>query len=222
VVASPTVRRECELGFDALLSRARTGDEHAWAHLYDSLAPQVLGYLRARGATDAEEVLGDVFLHVARGMDGFSGDAAGFRSWVFVIATSRLHDERRRARRKPTTPLDQSATEDQLSSSVDVEQQVEEAAVVQELHEMLRVLTAEQRAVVELRVFAGLSSQEVSEVVGKPVGAVKALYRRGLGSLRRHLELGGQTSSSPSPSQLLAFRRPAVPVGAASAVTGGS
>jgi RNA polymerase sigma-70 factor (ECF subfamily) len=219
------------VGFEHLLARARTGDEAAWAALYDSLAPQVLGYLRARGAVDAEEVLGDVFLHIARGIDDFDGDAAGFRSWVFVIATSRLFDERRRLRRKPTTSLE-PATEERMSSPVDVELEVEQASVAEEIQALLAVLTPEQRTVVELRVFGGLTSQEVADTVGKPLGAVKALYRRGLGALRRQIEGVGVPAdlrpAAPRPpvpvasGKIIPFPTAAVPLRAHAAVTRGS
>lgn len=205
--------------FDAVLAASRAGDDAAWAVLYDTLAPQVLGYLRVRGAADPEEVLGDVFLHVARSIDRFEGDVAGFRSWVFVIATSRLHDERRRARRKPTEPLD-LAVEERLCGSVDVQAEVEQAAAVTEVRELLHALTPDQRAVVELRVFGGLTSTEVAAIVDKPVGAVKALYRRGLGALRRELEALGRHPEQEL--SLLALRDPPVPPRASSAVTEGS
>ena len=187
--------------FEGVLAGARRGDQVAWAALYDSLAPQVLGYVRARGATDAEEVLGEVFLHVARGIDDFEGDASGFRSWVFVIATSRLHDEQRRIRRKPTPGVLDAAVAERVSGPVDVEAEVERAAVAAEVQALLQVLTPDQRAVVELRVFGGLASHEVALVVDKPVGAVKALYRRGLGALRRELEPAAHTAAC-DPSML--------------------
>lgn len=230
VVASRLVSRDGTVEFGALLQRARTGDEAAWGELYDSLAPQLLGYLRSRGAVDAEEVLGDVFLHVARGIDGFSGDCGGFRSWVFVIATSRLHDERRRLRRKPTHPLEPEA-EEQVCAPVDVELEVEQAVVAGEVQALLACLTPDQRAVVELRVFAGLTSQEVATTVGKPVGAVKALYRRGLGALRRELD-DAAVRGAPAPAlvdglalgdrNVIPFPARAVSLGVPAAVTRGS
>ena len=225
MVASGAVSRDCPLGFDAVLARARAGDEAGWAALYDSLAPQLLGYLRARGARDAEEVLGDVFLEVARGIDRFVGDASGFRSWVFVVATSRLHDERRRLRRKPTESLEPQA-EEHLCGATDVEAEVEQAAAADEVQHLLRALTEEQRTVVQLRVFGDLTAQEVADVVGKPLGAVKALYRRGLGALRRQIERDLAGAGMPSESQrvdnVLPFPWPAVSLRASAAVTRGS
>ncbi len=207
-----------EVRFDDLLQLARTGDEVAWSRLYDALAPQILGYVRVRGAGDAEEVLGDVFLHVARGMAAFDGDGPKFRSWVFVIATSRVLDERRRRRRKPTDPLD-AAAEERLCGPADVETEVEQAAAATEARSLLQALTDDQRQVVELRVFGGLTSQEVADAVGKPVGAVKALYHRGLGALRRQLEPAADRPEEPS---LLPIPAAAISLRMSTAVTRGS
>lgn len=211
---------EPDADFEEVLAGARHGDQLAWAALYDSLAPQVLGYLRSRGAADAEEVLGDVFLHVARGIHGFEGQEAGFRSWVFVIATSRLRDERRRRRRKPTPDHLDAAIEDRLEDTVDVATEVEQAAAAAAVQRLLQVLTPDQRAVIELRVFADLGSHEVATILDKPVGAVKALHRRGLGALRRELEHGPQPVRDGQ--SLLPFPAAAVPRSFSPAVTEGS
>ena len=207
--------------FEDVLAEARCGSEAAWARLYDSLAAQVLGYLRSRGAVDAEEVLGDTFLHVARGIDDFEGDERGFRSWVFVIATSRLYDDRRRRRRRPAEPLSEQV-EQQLADPVDVDEEVQTALAQQEVRRLLRVLTVDQRAVVELRVFGELTSQEVADTIGKPLTAVKALYLRGLGALRRQIEVdAAQGRQPPGVDRVVSFPMP-VSSEAAAAVTRGS
>lgn len=207
--------------FEEVLAEARRGDEAAWARLYDSVAAQVLGYLRSRGASDAEEVLGDTFLHVARGIDDFEGDERGFRSWVFVIATSRLYDDRRRRRRRPSEPLGDN-DEQHLVDDVDVAAEVEVALAQREVQHLLGALTDDQRAVVELRVFGELTSQEVADTIGKPLTAVKSLYLRGLGALRRQLELdAAQAQAHLDLDQVVSFRAP-VSSAAAAAVTRGS
>lgn len=207
------------LGFDRVLDRARAGDEGAWARLYDSLAPQLLGYLRVRGAQDAEALVGDTFLHVARGIGGFEGTLAGFRSWVFVIASSRLLDERRRLRRRPTEPLDE-LLEERLRCSDDVEQEVEVMAASAAADDLLAVLTPDQREVVALRVFGELTSTEVAETVGKPLTAVKALYRRGLAALRREL-VDDTAHDTDRPAEIRSRSASAVSFSALSSVTEG-
>ena len=61
-----------------------------------------------------------------------------------------------------------------------------------EAWQLLSSLTPDQRDVVALRVFGELTLDEVATVVGKGTGAVKALQRRGLDSLRRQLDGGAR------------------------------
>jgi RNA polymerase sigma factor (sigma-70 family) len=204
---------------DALIERAQAGDEAAWSELYDWLAPTLRGYLRVKGADDPDDLVGEVFLHVARGIDGFEGTAAGFRSWVFMIATSRLYDERRRLRRHPVEPLEVEVLS-RPAPGVDVEADCLRQAVAEEVQQLLAVLTPEQRAVVELRVFGELTSEEAGVVLGKPTGAVKALYRRAIGALRRHLERCSDGSVLAPVDGEAAEAADPVPLRPAAAVTG--
>ena len=65
-------------------------------NLYRELAPAVLGYLRGSGAAEPEDLLGDVFVAVIRGLPNCADDPAAIRRWVFTVADHRLVDERRR------------------------------------------------------------------------------------------------------------------------------
>lgn len=98
--------------FLQVLQADRLGEEWAWRALYDDLAPSVLGYLRARGAPEPEDLTGEVFLHLVRTLDSFDGDERGFRAWTFAIAHNRLVDDARRRTRRPTQP----AAEDALAA----------------------------------------------------------------------------------------------------------
>ncbi|HEY3019439.1 MAG TPA: sigma factor, partial [Solirubrobacteraceae bacterium] len=90
--------------FDNVLQAARAGAEWAWERLYGALAPKVAGYLRANGAADPEDLTGEVFLQVVRGLERFSGDEHAFGAWVFTIAHRRLVDDLRRRSRRPVAP----------------------------------------------------------------------------------------------------------------------
>jgi RNA polymerase sigma factor (sigma-70 family) len=66
--------------------------------------------------TDPDDLVGEVFLQVVRNLDTFTGDEAGFRSWLFTIVHRRVLDARRRARRRPeeldgVRPADREGTE---------------------------------------------------------------------------------------------------------------
>jgi RNA polymerase sigma-70 factor (ECF subfamily) len=148
--------------------------------VYRALAPAVLGYLRAQGAPEAEDLLGEVFVQVARDLPRFKGDQDALRRWVFAIAHNRLVDAgRRRARSLPTTrPL--VAPDVPVAPSPDPRDP--------ELVKALATLTDEQREVVVLRFVADLPLHEVARMTRRTVEAVKALQHRALQALARQLE----------------------------------
>ncbi|MGH8915145.1 MAG: RNA polymerase sigma factor, partial [Acidimicrobiia bacterium] len=79
-----------------------------------------MGFLRASHIDDPEDVLGEVFLDVARGIGGFRGDARGFRAWVFTIARARRVDTIRRRARLREDALD-TGVHELIPSGADVE-----------------------------------------------------------------------------------------------------
>jgi RNA polymerase sigma-70 factor (ECF subfamily) len=172
--------------FAGVLSAARAGADWAWARIYDSLSPSLLGYLRARGAPDPDGICGEVFCQLVREINRFEGDEAGFRSWVFVMAHHRLLDDLRRRRRRPEALADaeELAT---FEDPGDLETEVVSRATEDEIRALIGELTPAQRDVLLLRVFGGMKIEEVATAVGRRVGAVKALQRRGLDVLRRRL-----------------------------------
>lgn len=178
--------------FDTVLQAARVGAEWAWTSLYRDMSPPVLRYLRAHGVRSAEDLLGDTFVQVVRGLPGFSGGEPQFRAWVFAVARNRMLDEFRREKRRPV----EYVGPDDLHA-LDVAPSAEDEAMRRIAHDRVRLtlshLTRDQRDVVFLRVIAGLSIEEVAQVLGKNGGAVKSLQMRGLAAIRR--EISGEAVS---------------------------
>lgn len=172
--------------FSYCLAGARQGDEASWRTLYDWLAPQLLGFFRACRLADSEDVLGEVFLEVARRIGGFRGDARGFRAWVFTIARARRVDEIRRQVRRVETPLDPTV-EARLSSGSDVEGEVLALMGLDDLLGVLEELTDDQSEVMVLRALGGWTSAEVATITGRSVGAVEQLQHRAVIRLRQLL-----------------------------------
>jgi RNA polymerase sigma factor (sigma-70 family) len=172
--------------FEALLSGARFGEPTCWGTLYDRYAPLVIGYLRASSLSDPENVAGEVFLHLVRDLHRFEGDERAFRSWLLSVAHHRMIDARRAEQRRPAVPvapsaLDLGPTRDDAAAGVEADE------AWRDLLAHLAVLTDEQREVVLLRVVAELSLEETAAVVGRTVGAVKALQHRAFSALRDRL-----------------------------------
>jgi RNA polymerase sigma factor (sigma-70 family) len=156
--------------------------------IYRDLAPTVLGYLRAQGVAEPDDLLGDVFVSVVKDLDRFRGDPGRLRSWVFSIAHARVIDDRRRRRRRqmvlygePAEFADRSAPAWPASP---------DPVLVQALTE----LTSDQRDVVALRFVADLAVNDVAELLSKRPDAVKALQGRALARLATLLG-GGEWST---------------------------
>jgi RNA polymerase sigma-70 factor (ECF subfamily) len=178
--------------FSEVLLAARTGAEWAWTILYRDLAPAVLGYLRARRAPEAEDLLGEVFLQLVRDLSRFEGDERDFRAWAFTVAHHRLLDDQRRRLRRPVEPAPDAVIE-RSSALGDVEEEALEQLRTAEVRRMIGALSPEQQSVLLLRILGGLTVAEVARVLGKRPGAIKALQRRGLAAIERELSDEGVT-----------------------------
>jgi RNA polymerase sigma factor (sigma-70 family) len=171
-------------GFRELLAAAQAGQDEAWATIYGDLGPALLGYLRAEGAAEPEDLLGEVFLQMVRDVAGFTGAEAQFRAWAFSIAHHRLVDDRRYRARRPVEPAPPEAL---AESPGRYEGPEAEGVADRRIGDALRRLPEQQRSVVLLRVLGDLSVAEVARVLGKTPGAVKAAQQRAMSSLKRQL-----------------------------------
>jgi RNA polymerase sigma factor (sigma-70 family) len=172
------------LDFPSVLVAARTGADWAWTKLYRDLAPSLLRYFRCYSAENAEDLVGEVFLHVVRDLPGFGGGEDQFRTWVFTIARRRLVDQWRRAGRRREDPWS-----DDLPIPVTARGEVEEDVLARlserRVRTVLARLTPAQRDVLFLRIIAGLSIAETAQVLGNTPGGVKSLQVRGLEAISR-------------------------------------
>jgi RNA polymerase sigma-70 factor (ECF subfamily) len=175
-----------DVAFDDVRAAALAHEPWACRRLYDDYAGRVLGYLRAQGAPEPEDLTSEVFLRVFDRLPQFTGDEPDFRSWLFTIAHRILIDDARRRRRRPqTTTLGHEVESHAVG---DVEHEALANVGAEWADALLASLPPDQRAVVALRVTADLSLEQVADILGKRVGAVKSLQHRALESLRRRCE----------------------------------
>lgn len=172
--------------FARVLAAAKSGAEWAWADIYRDLAGHVTAYLAARGAAEPEDLTSEVFLQAARDIASFRGDESGFRSWVFVIAHRRLVDSWRAASRRPSSIVMLEGVAEPYGGNA--EEEALERLRTTELLSALERLTEDQRTVLALRIIGGLTVAETAKVVKRRQGAVKALQRRGLLTLKSMMD----------------------------------
>ncbi len=172
--------------FPQTLLAAQNGDERAFADLFRSTQPAVLRYLRVVSQGRHEDLAGDTWVQVVRGLSSFSGDQpAAFRAWVLSIARHRWLDDQRSRARRPEEPVpevpDQTGRSDVADSVIDV-------VTTEEAVALIATLPRDQAEVVFLRFVADLDVATTAEMTGKAPGTVRVLAHRGLKKLRQILE----------------------------------
>lgn len=167
----------------ALVRAIAAGDRKGLAALYDRYAPILLGLAMRiiRDRREAEDLLHDVFLEVWRSARDYDLTRGRVRTWLVVRMRSRALDVLKSARvsRRSGDPevLDRLVAEPEAGESPDR----------QRVRAVLGELTAEQRQVLELAYFDGLSCSEIATQLTIPIGTVKSRLAAGLGRLRQLL-----------------------------------
>jgi RNA polymerase sigma factor (sigma-70 family) len=169
---------------DEALNALKGNNAELFSAVYQAYAGQVLGYLTAKGVSDPEAVTQDVFLAVLPRLDDLSGGVAGLRTFIFSVAHARMVDEHRKLSRAPEHHEFEPERDTRESSSAEAEAMVRLAPL--EVMALLDHLGDDQREVLTLRIVAGLTVEQVAEIMGKTAGAVKQLQRRALITLREH------------------------------------
>ena len=168
-----------------LVRRMAGGDASALGALYDRYSSVLLAvsYRVLSDRQAAEDVVQDVFMEAWKKASDYDPGRAGVRTWLILRARSRSLDRMNAAPRRKTVYIDQLALPE-LAGAVPAAPLAEDADRV---HEALAALTAEQRQVLDLAYFKGLSSSEIAGEIGIPVGTVKSRTRTAMVALRATL-----------------------------------
>lgn len=170
-----------EVLFDAYLA----GDESAFQQLFDRYAPLLLRLVGrdVRKASEAEEIVQDAFLHLHRSAKDFR-KGARLRPWLMTIALNLKREHFRRRARRPEATLELDGRNDPVAASPRI---LERRHARTQVDRALGTLPENQREVIVLHWFGGLSFKEVAEAVGASVSAVKVRAHRGYAAMRETL-----------------------------------
>ena len=179
----PPTELQRDLGFPATLADAGRGRPDALAEIFRAYQPRLLRYLRAQEPGMADDLAAEVWLAVARGLDGFQGDEAGFRGWIFTIARHRLVEHRRRQARRRTDPLPADRLDRPVEHGLGGDPAwlvMERLGAQQAIEAVVADLAPDQAEAVLLRVLGGFDVAEVARIMGRSPGNVRVLCHRAL------------------------------------------
>ena len=156
--------------------------EAAFENLYEQYYEKVVRYvfIRIGNRAEAEDLAGDVFLSALKSLRAYRGSVEQMRFWIFKMAHNIVIDHYRKASKRRTVNLDDVDVPDKT----DIEEMTEKKLQMEALSKALDKLTPAQREVIGLRFFAGLSSAEAGQVMGKSSGAVREMQCDAIQKLR--------------------------------------
>lgn len=168
----------------ALISKSAGGEPAALMALYNATGSVLFGMaLRILGnRAEAEEVLLDVYTQVWKQSASYSDKSRSPISWMAAITRDRAIDRLRSGRRERKPQTDEKAGADKYASGMEEEPPVMPMPKGP-IQSAIETLPSEQRSVLELAYFSGLSQSEIAARLHQPLGAVKTRARLGMTKL---------------------------------------
>lgn len=171
-----------------LIERLLDGDEDAFRGLFHRYAPsaKALAQRVVRQSHLAEEIVQEAFTAVWKNPGAYDGERGSVRSWLMGMVHHRAVDlvRREEAHRRRAEAAIPQAIEEQADHADEVAQQLAAPDERRIVRAALADLPVEQRRVLEMMYFDGLSQSQIAEKTGVPLGTVKSRTLLGMRRMR--------------------------------------
>jgi len=137
-------------------------------------------YVRIGDKNEAEDLAREVFVKALESLKSYKERGIPMQAWLYRIAHNVSVDHLRKRGRIATVPIDDVLVESREDPAAMAEKNIE----MERVSKAMQKLTPEQREVVRLRFFGGLSSKEVGAMLSKSDGAVREMQRAAIEKLR--------------------------------------
>lgn len=171
-----------------LVRRSQTGDQDAFASLYNAYLDRIYRYVyfRVEDHHLAEDITSQIFLKAWEKLHSYQIDSSPFIAWIYRIAHNTVVDSYRT--RKISISIE-NVNPTEISQEDGIDEKLDLQIEFEQLREALQELTKEQQQVLLLKFVAQRSTEEIAQKLGKQPGAIRALQMRALQGLARYLNL---------------------------------
>ena len=168
-----------------LLERARVQEPDALAELCAVYYPKILKFMRYRvGPNEADDLAGEVFVKVMRSIGSQTGS---FDAWLYRLARNVIIDRVRYHQARPETELSDIMTETVANGK-----NIHAASTAHmDIESALAMMNEEHRELLTLKFVQGLTNEEIGEITGQNVSAIRAMQFRALKAMRAVLDRKG-------------------------------
>jgi RNA polymerase sigma-70 factor, ECF subfamily len=190
IVAGLLLALDVREGDKELVERLKRRDASAMADLYDRFGRLVYSVIFAivKDTGAAEDLLQETFLRIWNRMQGFDTERGALGPWLLTVARNRAIDYIRSAGARGEKNAFELEEREHPSLYKDAEAQVLDQDQARIIRAAMAKLSENQRKVIELAYYEGLSQTEMAERMGEPLGTVKTWVRSALKKLRDELE----------------------------------
>jgi len=177
------------LADEELMGLVHAGEARAFEVLFDRHGDAAfsLAYRMCGRRAMAEDVVQEAFLSLWRTGARYDPARGSVRSWLLRVVHNRTIDTFRRSTVRDGRDVHDEAAAERLAAAELTDQVVQRREDVRQVRGALEELPADQRKVIELAYFGGLSHSQIAEVLELPAGTVKGRMRLGLSKLRMAL-----------------------------------
>lgn len=161
--------------------------EQAFNHIVENYTERIYWHIRRFLCCheDANDLLQDIFIKIWAALPSFRGDAQLF-TWIYRIATNEVLNHLRKQKFRAMISLDSESS--YMERKIDDDPYFDGNAMQRELHKAILKLPHKQRIVFTLRYFDEMKYEDISEITGTSVGALKASYHHAYGKIKEELQ----------------------------------
>lgn len=169
-----------------IIKLCQKGETEKFGLIYDKYVKQLYNfiYYKTFHKETAEDILSQVFLKALNKINNYDPKIGSFSSWIYKIARNQIIDHYR-TKKTNINIEDVWNIEDDSNISLDTENKIK----LEKIKKYLSKYSVEQREIIMLKIWEGLSYKEISEVVGKSEASCKMMFSRTIDKLRKEMPL---------------------------------
>ena len=167
-----------------LIAQAQSGNSEAFGKLYDAYIKKIYNfiYYKTWHQETAEDLTSLTFLKALNAIKKFNSEKGTFSSWLYQIARNNISDHFRSL--KSTTDIEDAWD---IKDNIDILADTDAKLKLEKLREGLSILSSEQREIVILRLWEGLSHKEIADIMQKKEATVKVSYSRAVSKIKKEI-----------------------------------
>ena len=169
-----------------IIKNCQGGNLKQFGELYEKYIKKIYDfvYYKTHHKETAEDLVSSVFFKALEKIGRFESAKGSFQAWLYQIARNTVIDHYR------TKKTDRNIEDIWgLAGNEDLARDIDTREKVGQIEAYLKELKAEQRDIIIMRVWQGLSHREIAEALGKSEASVKMIYSRALRQLRQDMPL---------------------------------